>query len=67
MMCLSIIRYITDYIKYLPIGHLNRILQETDVLCILVPLIEERPWLRINSHDQREKFENNKWEVVEKN
>ncbi len=48
MMCLSIIRFITDYIKYLPIGIVHHLLIEIDILCFLVPLIEEKPWLRKN-------------------
>jgi hypothetical protein len=29
-----------------------------DILCILVPLIEEKPWLRVNSKGEREIYEN---------
>jgi hypothetical protein len=39
---------------------------ETDVLCLLVPLIEERPWLRTTSKGDREIFDNQKWNVVPK-
>ena len=46
MMCISIIRFITDYIKYLPIGIGNHLLVDNDILCVLVPLIEEKPYLR---------------------
>lgn len=46
MMCLSIIRYICDYIKYLPLGIVHHLIVDCDILCILVPLIEEKPWLR---------------------
>ncbi len=42
-------------------------LLETDILCILVPLIEEKPWLRTNSKGEREVYENQKWVLVEKN
>lgn len=48
MMCLSIIRFLTDYIKYLPVGVTHHLLVERDILCSLVPLIEEKPWLRNN-------------------
>lgn len=46
MMCLSIIRYISDYVRYLPLGIVHHLLVETDILCLLVPLIEDKPWLR---------------------
>ncbi len=48
-MCLSIIRYISDYAKYLPISIIHHLLVEKDILCILVPLIEQRSWLRTNA------------------
>ncbi|KRX01979.1 hypothetical protein PPERSA_07624 [Pseudocohnilembus persalinus] len=66
MMSLSIIRYISDYVKYLPIGVLHYLLIECDILLVLVPLIEEKPWLRINARNEREKYENSKWTVVPK-
>lgn len=66
MMCLPIIRYLTDYSKYIPVSVLHHLLVETDILCILVPLIEQRPWIRTNSKGEREKFENYKWVVVPK-
>lgn len=46
MMCVSIIRFITDYIKYLPVSIGHHLLVDNDILCILVPLIEEKPYLR---------------------
>lgn len=61
MMCLSLIRYISDYVRHLPIGITHHLLVETDILCILVPLIEDKPWLRQNASGEREKFEGGKW------
>lgn len=46
MMCLSLIRYISDYVRFLPLGIVHHLLVETDILCLLVPLIEDKPWLR---------------------
>lgn len=46
MMCLSIIRFITDYVRFLPISVVHHLLEVTDILCVLVPLIEEKPWIR---------------------
>lgn len=46
---------------------LHHLLSETDILCILVPLIEEKPWLRTNAKGEREVYENQKWVFVEKN
>jgi len=48
MMCISILRFVVDFMKYLPIGVIHHLLVECDILLILVPLIEEKPWLRQN-------------------
>lgn len=66
MMCLSIIRFISDYIKHLPISVVHQILVENDFLLLLVPLIEEKPWLRENANFEREVFEQQKWMVLAK-
>jgi len=47
-MSISILRYVTDYIKYLEIGIVHHLLVQCNIISILVPLIEERPWLRNN-------------------
>ena len=47
-MALSIIRYITDYVQHLEIGIVHHLIVECNVFALLVPLIEERPWLRTN-------------------
>lgn len=49
MMSLSIIRFITDHVKYLNVSAIRHLLIETDVLFLIIPLIEEKPWLRTNA------------------
>ncbi|KAL4477620.1 hypothetical protein ABPG74_002770 [Tetrahymena malaccensis] len=66
MMCISIIRFISDYVKHLPVSVVHHLLKINDILCILVPLIEDKPWLRQTSDGEREKYENSKWQIVEK-
>ena len=39
---------------------------ECNIFAVLVPLIESKPWLRVNGKGEREKYENSKWAVVEK-
>ena len=46
---------------------IHHLLQETDILCVLVPLIENKPWLRKKHKDEREVWEGTKWVLVEKN
>lgn len=66
-MSVSIIKYITDYIGKLEIGIVHHLIIESNIFSLLVPLIEEKPWLRTNSHGEREIFENNKWNIIPKN
>lgn len=55
-MSISILRYVTDYIKHLEIGILHHLLIDCNFYAMLVPLIEERPWLRANQKGEREIF-----------
>jgi len=50
MMSISIIRFITDYMKYLPVSIGHHLLVDNDILCVLVPLIEDKPYLRTNAN-----------------
>lgn len=49
----------------MPIVH--QLMEISDMPCVLVPLIELKPWLRKNARDEIEKFEDQKWQVVPKN
>lgn len=66
MMCISIIRFLTDYVRYLPVSVIHHMLEVTDILCVLVPLIEDKPWIRKGANGEREKYENGKWMIVDK-
>jgi hypothetical protein len=44
--CLSVLRYMTDYEQELPLGVMARMLDTHDTIVQLVPLLEERPWVR---------------------
>jgi len=66
MMSMSIIRFITDHVKHLSVGVIHHLLVETDILFLIVPLIEEKPWLRTNAKGEREVFDNQKWNFVPK-
>lgn len=39
-------------------------MEANDIPCVLVPLIELKPWLRKNVKGETEKFEDQKWAVV---
>lgn len=46
MMCLAIIRYISDHVKYLPLYIVHNLIVENDFFFVLIPLIESKPWMR---------------------
>ena len=37
----------------------------TDIPCVLVPLLEHKPWIRKNHKGETEKFEDQRWQVIE--
>jgi hypothetical protein len=39
-------------------------MEANDIPCVLVPLIELKPWLRKNVKGETEKFEDQKWQVI---
>ena len=39
----------------------------TDIPLMLIPLLEERPWLRKNKKGEDEKYEDNRWSVIANN
>ena len=43
---LTVLRYLTDYINDVPLCAMARLLDTHDVQMLLVPLLEERPWVR---------------------
>ena len=47
-MSVSIIKYITDALKELEIGVVHHLVVECNIFAVLVPLIEEMPWLWVN-------------------
>ena len=39
-------------------------MENNDIPCALVPLLELKPWIRKNSKGQTEKFEDMRWQVI---
>lgn len=64
MSCFSIIRFISDYCETLPLPIIHQMMENNDIPCVLVPLIESKPWLRTNHKGEQEKFEDQKWQVI---
>jgi len=66
MICLSLIRFITDHLQDLSVPIVHQLMENNDMPCVLVPLLELKPWLRKNVKGETEKFEDQKWVIVPK-
>ena len=64
MTCFSLIRFITDHIEALPLPIIHQMMENNDIPCVLVPLLEIKPWIRTNSKGEEEKFEDQQWTVI---
>lgn len=64
MSAFSIIRFICDHVSELSVGVVHQLMEANDMPCVLVPLLELRPWLRKNVKGENEKFEDQRWVVV---
>lgn len=64
MCCLSIVRFITDHMEGLPVPIVHQMMDNNDIPCILVPLLEIKPWIRKNCKGETEKFEDQRWQKV---
>ena len=64
MTCLSLIRFISDHVDALPLPTVHQMMENNDIPCVLVPMLELKPWIRTNSKGEEEKFEDQKWTVI---
>lgn len=55
--CFSLIRFISDYMQDLSVPIVHQMMEHNDIPCILVPLLEYKPWMRKNKKGEVEKFE----------
>jgi len=61
MICVSLTRFITDHMHGLGIGITHRMMSELDFPCILIPLFEEKPWIRTTDKGEEEVYEDQAW------
>lgn len=43
----------------MPVVH--QMMENNDLPCMLVPILELKPWLRLNARGDMEKYEDQKW------
>jgi len=65
MTCLSLIRFITDHMEVLPAAIIHQLMENNDMPLVLVPLLEQKPWIRLNAKGEEEKFEDQRWTKIE--
>lgn len=58
---LSLIRFITDHMKELSVPVVHQLMDNNDIPCVLVPLLELKPWIRMDHNGELEKWEDQKW------
>lgn len=63
MICFSLIRFISDYMSDLAVPIVHQMLENNDIPCVLVPLLEIKPWLKKNAKGETELYEDQKWQV----
>ena len=65
MTCFSLIRFISDHLETLPLPIIHQMMENNDIPCVLVPLLEAKPWIRTNARGEEEKFEDQQWTVIQ--
>ncbi|XP_044735852.1 zinc finger MYND domain-containing protein 10 [Chrysoperla carnea] len=64
MRCISIIFHIIVNVERFPLCATNRMLTTLDVPLLLVQLIEDKPWIKVNSKNETLHYIEGKWKVV---
>ncbi|XP_015592432.1 zinc finger MYND domain-containing protein 10 isoform X2 [Cephus cinctus] len=66
MKCISILRYLAEFLDNLPLCVLSRMLTTHDVPYLLCKLIEKKPWKKENENGESMIY-NGKWEIINLN
>jgi hypothetical protein len=61
---LSITRFLSDHLAALPLAVTARILDTYDILMVLCPLLENKPWLSENEEGEQRRFLQSQWSRV---
>lgn len=58
---ISIIQFISDHLSGLTLSIIQQLVEQCDIFCILIPLMEQKPWIRVDKSG-RHIFEDQHWE-----
>lgn len=61
MTALSLIRFVTDHMTELSVPVVHQLMENNDLPCVLVPILEMKPWIRMNAKGDMEKWEDQQW------
>lgn len=62
--CLSIVRFLTDHLSSVPLAVTARLLDTYDILMLLCPLLEIKPWQSDGEDGDIRRFVNGQWQRV---
>ena len=62
--CVSIVRFFTDHIEELPLAVTARILDTYDLLMVLCPMLEQKPWQAEGEDGEMRRFVQGHWARV---
>lgn len=62
--CISMIRFITDHLSVLSLSVIQQLVEQCDIFQTLVPLMEEKPWVRETKGGGTLIYENQSWNVL---
>ena len=62
--CLSIMRFMTDHLAALPLAVTARLLDTYDLLMLLSPILEVKPWQSNGDDGEQRRFINGMWQRV---
>jgi hypothetical protein len=61
MTALTLIRFVTDHMRDLSVPVVHQLMDNNDLPCVLVPLLELKPWIRMDPKGELEKWEDMRW------
>jgi hypothetical protein len=65
MCALSVVRFLTDHRPVMPLSATTRLLDTSDFLLVLCPLLDKAPWVRKNAAGAVMKYDQQEWQIVD--
>jgi len=59
--CISLIRFISDHLSSLTLAVVQQLVEQCDIFQTLIPIMEEKPWIRPTKNGGELIYENQSW------